>query len=351
MSSRTTILFLGATGYIGGSLLDRIIKHPSYSDWDVTLYVRSAEKAKKLDELNLGYKIVTGTPSDLEAAAAVNKIVINCASSDDLPTTEAILKGAKSFYETTGKPATLIHTSGSGCVVDNALGQFASEDVYDDLDTERLNDLPATQWHRHVDIPIIEAATAGYVKSYLVAPGFIYGLATGKFVEAGLVNPVSTVLLGVAMGALAAGQGVLVGSQKNIWHCAEIHEVIDVYLIIFINVLEGKEIPNGREGYYFVENGPIVTLEICKKAVEALFDMKKIKSAEFREYTKEELFAAADTPLVYLGSNSRIRSSKIRQLGWKPSRTPDAYLLGIREEIKVMYTTDLSKGFPSHRVD
>lgn len=65
---------------------------------------------------------------------------------------------------------------------------------------------------------------AGHVKSYLVSPGFVHGLATGKLVEAGIINPVPTVLLGVAMGALGSGQGRLVGPQKNIWHAVHIDD-------------------------------------------------------------------------------------------------------------------------------
>jgi len=349
MSDKTSILFLGATGYIGGSVLDAILNHPKVSDLSITLYVRSAEKADKLEALGLGFKVVVGTVVELEAAAAVNQIVINCAASDDLPVTEAILKGAKRFHETNGKPLSLIHTSGSGCIIDNALGQFATDKIYDDLDTEELNALPVTQWHRHVDIPITEAAKEGYVTSYLVAPGFIYGLATGRFVDAELVNPVGTVLLGVAMGALMVGQGALVGPQKNIWHCAEIHEVVDVYLIILNAILEGKTLPSGPEGYYFVENGPIVTFDICKKVAEALYDLGKLKSADFREYTNEELFAT-NSPLPYFGANSRVKSSKIRQFGWKPTHTPEDYLNSIRGDLEVMLTQKTAKGFASHRV-
>ena len=56
-------------------------------------------------------------------------------------------------------------------------------------------------------------------------------------------------------------------------------------------MLGGKSIPYGTEGYYFVENGPILTLNISKKVAEALYGLGKIRTLESREYTQEELFA------------------------------------------------------------
>jgi len=56
-------------------------------------------------------------------------------------------------------------------IMDNALGMHGEHTTYSDMDVERLNALPETAVHRNVDIPIIEADKAGFVKSYLIAPG------------------------------------------------------------------------------------------------------------------------------------------------------------------------------------
>jgi hypothetical protein len=55
--------------------------------------------------------------------------------------------------------------------MDNALGLHAEHTKYSDLDVEKLNAIPETAPHRTVDIPIIAADKAGFVKTYLIAPG------------------------------------------------------------------------------------------------------------------------------------------------------------------------------------
>jgi len=55
--------------------------------------------------------------------------------------------------------------------MDNALGMHDEHTHYSDLDTEKLNAIPETAAHRNVEIPIIEADKAGFVKTYFIAPG------------------------------------------------------------------------------------------------------------------------------------------------------------------------------------
>lgn len=61
--------------------------------------------------------------------------------------------------------------SGTAIIMDDARGLTSEHATYSDLDVEKLNALPETAFHRNVDIPIIEADKAGYVKAYLITPG------------------------------------------------------------------------------------------------------------------------------------------------------------------------------------
>ncbi|KAI0091095.1 hypothetical protein BDY19DRAFT_682103 [Irpex rosettiformis] len=47
--SKTSILLLGATGYLGGSVLAHLLPHPSRDTFKIAPLVRSVDKAKKLD--------------------------------------------------------------------------------------------------------------------------------------------------------------------------------------------------------------------------------------------------------------------------------------------------------------
>jgi len=64
MSTKTNIFLTGVTGYIGGSVLDRLLEHPNVASFEFTALVRSSEKAAKLKAL--GVNPVVGSLQDLE---------------------------------------------------------------------------------------------------------------------------------------------------------------------------------------------------------------------------------------------------------------------------------------------
>ena len=73
-------------------------------------------------------------------------------------------------------------------IMDNALGLHNEHTVYSDLDVEKLNALPKSALHRNVDIPIIEADSAGFVKAYLITPGKYLILFLGPVVACDLLG-------------------------------------------------------------------------------------------------------------------------------------------------------------------
>ena len=53
------------TGYIGGTVLQRLLSHPNAADFVITALVRNADKAKVL-ETQFGVKTVLGSFQDLD---------------------------------------------------------------------------------------------------------------------------------------------------------------------------------------------------------------------------------------------------------------------------------------------
>ena len=62
--AKTNIFLLGATGFIGGTILDRLLQHPDSATFNISLLVRSEEKAAKFKDLNLGLNAVVGSTDD-----------------------------------------------------------------------------------------------------------------------------------------------------------------------------------------------------------------------------------------------------------------------------------------------
>ena len=58
---------------------------------------------------------------------------------------------------------------------------------------------------------------AGYVKTYIVLPGTIWGIASGRLVDLGLQNAHSQQVPGLVKIGIERGQGGVVGLGKNIW--------------------------------------------------------------------------------------------------------------------------------------
>ena len=68
-------------GYIGGSALAHLIQHPKWAEYEITIHLRSREKAEVFEKL--GFKTVLGSlddVADLEKFAAGSDIVFQTVS-------------------------------------------------------------------------------------------------------------------------------------------------------------------------------------------------------------------------------------------------------------------------------
>jgi nucleoside-diphosphate-sugar epimerase len=335
MALKTNIFVTGATGYIGGSVVTRLLEHPSASSFQITALVRSADKAAKLE--SVGLKTAIGSLDELDKLTKLSSeadVVISMADADNLNATQAILKGLKSRHETEGKASILIHTSGTGVLIDNAKGMFACDTIYNDNNVEQIESLAPTQPHRNVDLEIIKADGEGYVKTYIILPSTIYGIATGKLVDIGVQNPHSIQLPHLIKYSLARGQAGIVGEGKNIWPDVNIEEIADLYIVLYDSIVSNPATGHGRAGFYFGENGEYTLYEGAKAVSEAMLALGKGSTLEPTPFTEEEL---KQTPtLVYLGTNSRCRADRSRSIGWKPVKTTKDMLASIRPEVEVV---------------
>jgi len=329
MSATTKILFLGATGYIGGTVLDAVLKHPNAAQFDITAYVRSEEKAQKVRAL--GLKAISGTLTAVEEAASQSEVIFNCASSDDLPLTEALLAGAKEAFASTNVPPIIIHTSGSAIVADDSMGEYASEKIWDDSD-EALSALPATTIHRHVDIPLANAHKEGYVRTYIIAPPLVYGLASGTFVDAEVQSPIPTFLTLISKIAFERGSCGMVGPGKNIWTTVELHDLTRFYIILFDAVIGRKDILGGS-AYYIPVDSEVVTGEYLRLVAQYLHEFAALPTGEVTPATQDDL---AKWPiLVAFGINSRVSGSRALSIGWKPTHGQGDFVKGLKETVEL----------------
>ncbi|KIJ63842.1 hypothetical protein HYDPIDRAFT_29192 [Hydnomerulius pinastri MD-312] len=221
MSTKTQIFFTGATGYIGGTVLLRLLDHPTFASSEITALLRKAEKVPAFE--SIGVKTVLGSNSDLdllEKQASQSDIVFACANADDVPACEAILRGLKKRHQTTSTVPILIHTKireVRGVLIDNAGGNYAYDTIYDDLNPDQLETLPDTQLHRNVDLMVLAADKEGYARTHIVLPSTVYGFATGKLVDLGIQNHRSVQIPKLVQVSLSRGRAGMVGKGVNKW--------------------------------------------------------------------------------------------------------------------------------------
>ncbi|KAJ7255790.1 hypothetical protein B0H12DRAFT_1112886 [Mycena haematopus] len=332
MSDTKTNFFLtGATGYIGGSVLTRFLAHPRTDTFQFTVLVRDPKKAEKFKDL--GVKAVVGSLSDVplvEKLASEADVVIAAADSDDLGAAKAMLAGLRKRHA-----LGVVPTSGTGVIGEDAKGMCASTTVYDDSDADQMESISPTQLHRNVDLAITAADAEGYVKSYIILPSTIYGLAANRLVDLGIQNPHSVQIPMLISAALDRGQAGMVGEGKNLWPNVEIHELTELYITLYDKIIADADTGHGRNGFYFGANGEHSLYDVGKAIGEALVTLGRSESPEPTTFTQADLdkyFGGSS----YMGSNSRCRATHSLSIGWKPVKTTKDMLASILPEVKAI---------------
>jgi hypothetical protein len=86
------------------------------------------------------------------------------------------------------------------------------------------------------------------VKTYIVLPSTIYGIATGSLVDAGLQNPFSQQIPQLIKLSLKRGRAGMVGEGRNIWPNVHIHDGRQFYTYL-VKVLTQTDLLSRRLVY------------------------------------------------------------------------------------------------------
>lgn len=133
-TTSSSVFLLGATGYIGGSLLSHLLDLPEPPQ-EITTISRSADKIKAFQQLSTSKTKLSGEKGSYDEEALVvrlassSDVVVSAADSDNTAMIDAILKGMKQRYEKTKKQGVLVHVSGTGEITDRAYGDYEGKDV------------------------------------------------------------------------------------------------------------------------------------------------------------------------------------------------------------------------------
>ncbi|KAG1730246.1 uncharacterized protein EDB91DRAFT_1157511 [Suillus paluster] len=288
---------------------------------------------------SLGVTAVVGTNSDFDvliSLASEADVVLSCANVNDINAARAVLLGLKKRYEQTKTVPIFIHTSGTGVLIDNAVGNYATDKIYSDLDVPIIESLLETQPHRDVDLEVIAADKQGYVRTYVILPSTIYGIANTLLVSLGVQNPYSIQIPDLIKAGLDRKQGGVIGKGLNLWSSIHIDDVATLYISVFDAAMKGQnETGHGSEGYYFGENGEYRMGEISEVLAKLLYEMKRGESPEPTVFTDEEVQKYFGGPSL-MGTNSRARAERAKLIGWNPVHTIDSLWASLKPEIETI---------------
>jgi len=274
----------GANGFIGGSVAVRLIE----AGHTVRGLIR--DPAKHDAVARTGVEPVLGTLGDaalLTREAEAADAVINAASSDDRAAVETLIAALAN----SGK--TLIHTSGSSIVGDEALGE-RSDRIFDE-DTQ-FTPLPEKAARVAIDRLVLNADG---IRGIVLCNSLIYGTGLGA-------EPQSAQLPRLASLARETGVARHIGRGLNIWSTIHIADVAELFLTALDRAPAG--------GFYFGENGEAS----FKEMVGAIATRLDLGPPEPWDPADAIAKLGRQTAVFSLGSNSRVRAKRARALGWAP---------------------------------
>ncbi|KAJ7581763.1 hypothetical protein C8J56DRAFT_251361 [Mycena floridula] len=335
--AKLNIFITGATGYVGGTVLSRLLEHVNVDEFTITALVRSEDKAKVLENLTK-VKAVVGSHKDVELVenlASQADIILSLASAGDLELAKAQLRGAQTKHKVSEIQPSYIHISGSVFLADDSFGMHAPKDIISDLDTDKINSFPATPMPpRNVDVELIKADNEGFVKTYIVVPGLIYGAPHGKIADSGTQNTTPHGFGFLFSSSVARGEAGMVGQGKNEWAHVEVGEVADLVVLLFDSATS-KPTSHGREGFYFAENGGNSMFDMGKAVAQILVEAGRTTKSEPTTFTQAELDKYLPSVLPRLvGGNTRCSSERSRSLGWRPVKGENDFYASLRVEVK-----------------
>jgi nucleoside-diphosphate-sugar epimerase len=305
------VFILGATGYIGGSFLNLILNKEEY---EVTALVRKTADAKILSQH--GVKSVIGTLDDgeiIEDLSAEADVVFNFANCDHLTSAQAVVRGLQREGNNGGRKI-LIHTSGGGILIDWRKGDVRSNNVYSDLELEKIHAIPESNPHRHVDAFLFNNSVE--YDLIIVSPPTVYGEGTGLFNRHSVQIPI------IIRRALDAKKVTMVGPGLNAWNAVHVEDLADAYVLIFKAALEGKADVGKDGGFYFVADGNEYEAKSLNQHIaNALFKKGVISDNSVTQISVEEDEKSVGILAWVNSSNSLGTADRIKKLGWKATRT------------------------------
>ncbi|OJJ74970.1 hypothetical protein ASPBRDRAFT_205022 [Aspergillus brasiliensis CBS 101740] len=337
------ILLLGATGFVGGSVLHELLdlRDEQNAGFQITVAVRRQDQAEILSKRGLRTILIAGLDDDaaLEDSARDHDIVVNAATGQHSGAPKALIRGLGKRREQNGQDTHFIHLSGTTNIAvptitpsPYKLQCFSDEDdnIYE-YEKRRIMQEPYGQ--RVADVVVIEAGEKFDVKPYIIMPPTVYGTGTGLFKRQSHQIPT------VIRSALKSGYAEYIGTgQAKLGH-VHVTDLARLFGLLAAKIVTGEAVSSGKQGYYFANTGSYKWIDAATLIGEAGFDSGLLKSPIPRSISLEEgaqKFADGDVAFAEacFASNSISVPQRAFKLGWKPLHKEEDFKASIKSTLK-----------------
>ncbi|KAI0021086.1 hypothetical protein F4780DRAFT_739035 [Xylariomycetidae sp. FL0641] len=331
------ILVTGAGGYIGGSLYAHLKSGAGgmVQPEKIHAVVRTQEQAESLSAL--GTNVLQADLSDEKALLGYvlrNEIdlIVHTATSTKPAITGNLISALARRREATGRPTHFIHTSGTSNFCEATGWPFgAVSDADHVLDLEKR--LPNRYAQAQTDVQVTKEAEAKGVTSYIVFPTALYGTGGGTW------NKFSVQVPGCIKASLKSGT-VYKFPQNAECHFLHISDLTDFYARLIQSILDGNQIPGGREGCYFVLKHKVHWWDIMDSLAAALHARGLVSHPVAKVWPSDEMAAEAyAVPAmyarsIYTPSDANVTAHNAPKLGWEPRYDTQDLLNNMDREIQ-----------------
>ncbi|KAJ4246555.1 hypothetical protein NW762_013496 [Fusarium torreyae] len=359
-SSVQRILLTGATGYVGGTVLDHLVKAQDavLKSLTIDLLVRGEDAAKKLqsaygDRIKIIQWAGLHDVDFIADIASQYELIINTGSGFIPEGAEAFVRGLARRVKTGVSPPWLLHISGCSNLADRPLTQQGYPNrewidtdgnaVYEFLKSEDARE-PYPQ--RTTEVRVLSTAQETGVQAVSLNTPLIFGTGKGLFNQQGIIIPI------IMRYVIQHGHGFKLNETAN-WDWVHVEDLADAFVLLTRTILEREDhavgyIPSGTSGVIFPAAGRALQTEIMQRCLDVAFAEGILprqgtpSDKEIRQVTLQELadeITAGLTDMAergWAGTKSMRGNEAKRLLGWNPSRLQEAWEQDFADELEAL---------------
>ncbi|KAK4446990.1 hypothetical protein QBC34DRAFT_382793 [Podospora aff. communis PSN243] len=350
------ILIAGATGYVGGTLINRLVNSTDLTiqTLHLDLLVRTEDAAAKL-RAKYGDRITTILWGGLletdfiETTASNYDLIINVGSGFIAPGALAFVRGLAA-HKTAHPTSTpwLLHISGCTNLADKPLTGVAEPDrVWGDSNPRAVYDWCVAREaespypQRTTEISVLTLAHDLGVNAVSLNTPIIFGEGEGLFNRQGIIIP------SLLRYTLTMGYGFKLNDTAN-FDWVHVADLADAYILLVKLIRERQDkgvgyIPSGKDGIVFPAVGRVLQTEIFERCLDVCFKHgglpregtpkeKEIRLKTLREVADEATGGMLDMAEQGWGGNKAMTGTVLRRLGWEPKFGVEAWERDFEDE-------------------